>query len=560
MKVLAFLLVVVAGISSLAWADNYYWIDPAGGELGDGTKWDQGFAPGVDDYVYFTEPNSYTVWLDDSYTHDRMMVEGSDLTLDLNGFTYTLDSTNDYNQSVIIGDYASGSVTVREGEVISHDLFLGRDGDDSVGRLDLSGAGTSWMGFDGNYYGFFYGTAGDAQVSVTDNAYLMHGHGQSGILVHGTALFAIDGQDSEWAVSGSFEMSAYGKTTANVSNGGRIRMGLLKMATYRGSEAIIDLIDADQTTELAIENNWLDPVSLFIGGSGKGVINLYNSGMYNQGNTIIGQKGGGQGELNINSGSSADLQGSLAVGGSLDQAGGSGLVKLAGTLYCAREDGQSMIVWPDGVVRLDIGWLIMDYGSGQASPIELRGGTLEGWGSIFAQVNNHGGVVAPGASGDGYDDWKVLNLGYDYTQDAQATLKIPIAGSSLSGGWSYWNYGGLNVTGQATLDGFLDVDLWDQYMPAYTDEFVIIEAASVSGQFINAASEYVFDGGKFEVVYQSERVILTHFQGEPRCTEYPLADFNKDCQVNLIDLAIMAQEWLDCNLEPSGYCPGMLPM
>ncbi|OPZ96114.1 MAG: hypothetical protein BWY71_02019 [Planctomycetes bacterium ADurb.Bin412] len=111
-----------------------------------------------------------------------------------------------------------------------------------------------------------------------------------------------------------------------------------------------------------------------------------------------------------------------------------------------------------------------------------------------------------------------------------------------------------------TLDGFLDVDLWDNYSPAYAEEYVIIEAQSVSGQFINAASEYVFEGGKFEVVYQPDRVILTHFQGEPRCTEYPLADFNKDCQVNLIDLAIMAQEWLDCNLEPSGYCPGMLPM
>ncbi len=551
-----FWLVVLVSTPLFCLADDYYWIDPAGGEMSDSSKWNPAAAPGVDDYVYFTEPASYTVWLDDSYTHDRMTVEGSDLTLDLNGFTYTLDSTNDYNQAVIIGDTTTASVTVRNGEVISHDLFLARNGDDSVGRLDLSGAGTSWVGFDGNFYGFFYGTAGDAVVNVTDNAYLMHGHGQSGILVQGSALFTIDGQDSQWSVGGSFEMSAYGKTTTNVSNGGRVQMGLLKMATFRGSEATINLAGTDQATELAIENNWRDPVGLFIGGGGKGIINLTSSSMYNQGNTVIGQKGGGRGELNIDASSSADLQGSVAVGGSLEAAGGSGLINVAGTLNCSRADGQSMIIWPDGVVRLEIGWIIMDYDFGLASPLNVQGGTLEGWGWIYAQVNNYGGVVAPGASGDGYDDWKVLNLSYDYTQDAAATLKIPIVGSSL-GGWNYWNYGGLNVSGAATLDGFLDVDLWDQYVPAYTDEFVIIEAASVNGQFSNAGSEYLFEGGKFEVVYEPARVILTHFQSEPRCTEYPLADFNKDCRINLVDMAILAAQWLECNLEPVGYCSGL---
>ncbi len=569
MKVLTFLLVVVTGISSLAWADDYYWIDPAGGELGDGTKWDQGVTPGVDDNVFFTEPASYTVWLDDSYTHDRMTVEGSDLTLDLNGFTYTLDSTNDYNQAVIIGDTTTGSVTVRNGGIISHDLFLARKGDDSVGRLDLSGAGTSWVGFDGNHYSFFYGTAGDAEVSVTDNAYLFHGYGQSGILIQGSALFNIDGQDSEWSVSGTFEMSAYGKTTTNVSNGGRVGMGLLKMATYRGSEATIHVTGTGHESELAIENNWTDPVGLFIGVAGKGIINLTGSKLYHSGNTVIAERAGSEGRLNIYDGSWADCLGSVAVGGSLEQAGGRGLIYLYddpqndiyADLSCALQESRFLVVWPDGTVHMDGGELstIYDHDSNLANPINLQGGTLEGGGWIRAYVNNYGGIVMPGAQGSGYNDWKLLDISFDYSQDAEATLKIPIAGTS-SGGWSYWNYGGLNVGGQVTLDGFLDVDLWDNYSPAYAEEYVIIEAQSVSGQFINAASEYVFEGGKFEVVYQPDRVILTHFQGEPRCTEYPLADFNKDCQVNLIDLAIMAQEWLDCNLEPSGYCPGMLPM
>jgi len=32
------------------------------------------------------------------------------------------------------------------------------------------------------------------------------------------------------------------------------------------------------------------------------------------------------------------------------------------------------------------------------------------------------------------------------------------------------------------------------------------------------------------------------------CTEYPVADFNKDCRVDFADFAIFAQNWLKCNL------------
>ncbi len=36
----------------------------------------------------------------------------------------------------------------------------------------------------------------------------------------------------------------------------------------------------------------------------------------------------------------------------------------------------------------------------------------------------------------------------------------------------------------------------------------------------------------------------------PFCTEFPVADINHDCIVNLEDLAIFAEQWLDCNLYP----------
>ena len=40
----------------------------------------------------------------------------------------------------------------------------------------------------------------------------------------------------------------------------------------------------------------------------------------------------------------------------------------------------------------------------------------------------------------------------------------------------------------------------------------------------------------------------------PRCTEYPVMDFNKDCKVDFNDLAIFCRSWLDCNLDPPHVC------
>lgn len=547
-------------VLSISFADDYYWNDPAGGEMGDSTKWDLGIAPGVDDYVHFNLPNTYTVWLDDYYTHDRLLVEGSDLTLDLNGYEYTLDGTADYDLTGIIGDTVDGSVTAFGGGIYSGDLFLGRNDSQATGRLNLSGAGTYWIGYiNDGYHGFFYGNSGDAAVSVTDNAYLEHGHGQSGI--YRTALFDVDGTDSEWFVAGFFGMSYYGDTTLNLSNGGRARYGCLEMAVFPGSSAVINVTGVGHESELVIENGWSDPIGLFIGREGEAVINLTGSKLNHTGNTVIGQNLWGQGELNIYEASWANLEGSVAVGGSMEQPGGEGLIYLyddpfngnPSDLSCGRAgEGYSMVVWPGGTIRMDAGNIWMDYDPGvAANPILLKGGSLEGWGSIYAEVNNESGVVAPGTTGS---YWKALELKYNYVQGPEGTLRIGLRGPSR-----YWDYGVLVVTeagrGQVTLDGFLDVDLRGGYVPNYEDVFWVVQGQSITGQFVNAPSQVIFEEGTFDVIYSATEVTLTHFTPEPKCPACPAADFNKDCLVNLSDLAVMSEQWLRCGYDPDTDCP-----
>jgi len=38
------------------------------------------------------------------------------------------------------------------------------------------------------------------------------------------------------------------------------------------------------------------------------------------------------------------------------------------------------------------------------------------------------------------------------------------------------------------------------------------------------------------------------------CPEYPVGDVNEDCRVDLEDLALLAQSWLQCNRQPSRTC------
>jgi hypothetical protein len=49
--------------------------------------------------------------------------------------------------------------------------------------------------------------------------------------------------------------------------------------------------------------------------------------------------------------------------------------------------------------------------------------------------------------------------------------------------------------------------------------------------------------------------LYTDVKGGSVCMEYDERDFNKDCKVNLKDLATFVSQWLDCNLIPATACP-----
>jgi hypothetical protein len=154
------------------------------------------------------------------------------------------------------------------------------------------------------------------------------------------------------------------------------------------------------------------------------------------------------GAILISSSPGSNTHGNLTVTGDYTQAGGTTLV--------------------DGDLTIAAG-----------SSLNLSGGTLSGAGTITGAVVNSGGTVSPG---DGVGQ---LNLLGDYTQTPAASLTINLAGEPATG-----EFGILSITGSADLDGTLNVESLNGFVPAIGDTYTFLTADNVTGTFADVNSPY----------------------------------------------------------------------
>ncbi len=108
--------------------------------------------------------------------------------------------------------------------------------------------------------------------------------------------------------------------------------------------------------------------------------------------------------------------------------------------------------------------------------LSIDGGLLRGSGNIAAAVTNNGGTLAPGNSPG------VLTISGDYTQGAAGTLLVELGGLAAGA-----QYDVLAVTGTATLDGRLDITLYNlgggTFVPHLGEAFDILNARDIVGRF-----------------------------------------------------------------------------
>jgi hypothetical protein len=168
----------------------------------------------------------------------------------------------------------------------------------------------------------------------------------------------------------------------------------------------------------------------------------------------------------------------------------------------------SLINYPQGFVLADHfghvstqGLLHEDF-----TPLHIPAGRrVGGVGTIHGNVTNDGGLI-PGYSGG------VMDIDGTYTQSGAADMLVEIGGTDQT------LYDALHVTGNVTLDGLLNVHLIGGFVPAADDVFAIVTGSSLTGHFANAQGSITFDGGRFDVFYTGNSVLLSNFQTVPEPT------------------------------------------
>jgi hypothetical protein len=151
-------------------------------------------------------------------------------------------------------------------------------------------------------------------------------------------------------------------------------------------------------------------------------------------------------------------------------------------------------------------------------------------------------TVAPGNSAG------ILNITGNFVQASAGALAFEIGGRNNSNPQAP-QFDELNITGNVTLDGLLQVSLLNGFNPVPADTFAVVDAGFLAGVFSNVANgsrvNLTSGGtGSFRVNYGAgspfgaNQIVLTDFQGMATNS----GDFNNDGLFNCLDIdSLVAQ-------------------
>ena len=134
----------------------------------------------------------------------------------------------------------------------------------------------------------------------------------------------------------------------------------------------------------------------------------------------------------------------------------------------------------------------------------VNAGTFQGTGRVSGNVENNG-LISPGAS------IGRLTIGGNFTQNANGTLRIEVAGRSAG------QYDVLAVGGRANLGGRLQLVRLGNFQLRVGDQVAFLTAGGgVSGTFANVENDFLATGSivVFDVVYLPNAVVLEGTQGK----------------------------------------------
>jgi T5SS/PEP-CTERM-associated repeat protein len=260
-------------------------------------------------------------------------------------------------------------------------------------------------------------------------------------------------------------------------------------------------------------SNWAISDSLYVGANGNGSLTIEDGGWLSSNECYIAVSPGSSGAVSVTAaGSSWTMAGRLSMGGDANSGanGGTGTLTIgSGGMVDVAQD---TVLFPDGLVMLaggSFGTTEFDFRGGQ---FQWNSGTLhvDFWDGNLTSPS--GGTLAPGRPAG-----STTILGH-YFQSSGAALEIEIGGTVISAEQDF-----VNVFGAAILSGALQLKLINDFTPAPTDTFTVLNATGgIAGVFGNVTTGQrltTTDGrGSFLVHYGTgsaftpSQIVLTDFE------------------------------------------------
>jgi T5SS/PEP-CTERM-associated repeat protein len=495
------------------------------------------------------------------------------------------NASNDSAAPLSVGGFGTGTLNVATGgSVDDFDADVARE-TSSTGTVSVDGVGSIWT----NRGTLFVGKAGLGSMTVSNGGQVNDNASVIGATPGATGTVTVTGANAKWTQAtdirlgsdstsngvvgnGALHVSAGGQVaTAGDANVGSSGNGTVRLEdsgskwtiggalNVRASSTVNILAGAVVTSNTAINSgtvnvdeanaswNVSDALSvstgIMFGTPIPAVVNVGDGAHVSSRVAFVGT-GGGAAQASVDSaGSTWSTAEQLYVG-----ADGGGLFSVTGG---GQVNSGSVEV---GVLPHDLGTITVDAstwtnsgtfdvgvaGTGELTVINAGivasagtvsigpHGTIQGNSHIVAKVRN-GGLVRPGLDPALTQSSMIatLHVDGDYTQSAAGALDIQLASAA--------SLDQLAISGHATLDGALDVSLFNGFTPSVGQTFDLLTAAGgISGRFASVAVPSLLSGGHgpfWYIVYTNTDVLL-------KLVNTTTGDYNHDGVVDAADYAV----------------------
>jgi fibronectin-binding autotransporter adhesin len=432
-----------------------------------------------------------------------------------------------------VGNLGPGTLLVEAGGTFSCPRIYVGQGED--GTATVTGDGS--LVTSGELLVVGFGSA-VGTLSVLDGADVASVDTRVGELTGASGAVTVSGSGSLWTNQGGIEVGKIGAGALDISSGGGVScLGLFlgSGAASTGSCTItggVSTLDVGSVGILMSQSGASSTLDLSGGlvhvdgnitdmGSGVSTLIMDGATLDMMGHTI----GGAAGLIDNLTFRSGTLKNVAEIND------GAGLTKTGpGTLYLNTPNSYG------GTTLVSEGTLFVVNSFGSATgtgPVLVPpDAALAGPGQIAGPLNSNGHVAPEGFAGNPFGTLTVEN---NYNQSLGGTLHIDVGGPT--------QFDRLVLTnGAATLEGTLNVNLMNGFVPAAGDTFEILSAVSVSGTFASVNLPSLPNPLQWQIEYGPTDVRLNVIS-----SEVP-GDVDGDGHVSLNDLTLM--------LSSFGLCVG----